>query len=170
MPRLAVLSDTHWREWNSTDPAAAKVDALLESGVDGIWHGGDVVEESVLRHLETFAPLTVVRGNCDRWFEREMPHAVVRKIDHVTLAMIHGWDLPLDHIPTVVKAFPNDVDVIIHGHTHRRRNEVFRRDDGSVVTVLNPGSVSSPRGGEAGGLVELRIDGKDWDYRFLHLA
>lgn len=170
MQRIAVMSDTHWRRWDPEDPAAAELDALLAGGFDAVWHGGDVVEEQVLLHLETYAPLTVVRGNCDRWFEREVPHAVVRKIEEITVAMIHGWDLPLEHLPTVVKTFPEEVDIIIHGHTHRRRRDTLTRTDGRTVTVVNPGSVSSPRGGETAGLAELLIDGKEWEYRVLHLT
>lgn len=171
MVRLAVLSDTHWKSWDSSESSAHQIDTLLSQGAfDGVWHAGDVVDESILRHLEQFAPVTVVKGNCDRWFERVLPHRVVEKIEQVKVGMIHGWDIPLDHLPTVVRSFPEDVDIIIHGHTHRRREQSFERPDGSRVTVINPGSVSSPRGGETAGLGELRIDGEQWEYRALHLS
>lgn len=170
MHRIAVLSDTHWHRWDPDNPLAAGVDAYLAGGVDAVWHGGDVVEDQVLAHLESYAPLTVVRGNCDRWFPRELPHSVIREIEGVTVAMIHGWDLPLEYLPSVVKAFSDNVEIIIHGHTHRRRRDTYTRPDGRLVTVINPGSVSSPRGGETAGLGELTIDGAQWEYRSLHLT
>lgn len=165
MQRIAVLSDTHWNGWNSGDPYTVKLVETLKTGFDAIWHGGDVVSSDVLDALEAVAPLTVVKGNCDSFLGRPLPHAVVETVEGVRIAMTHGWDLPLEHPPTVVQRFPPDVRLIIHGHTHRRRQEDYTRPDGSVVTLLNPGSVSSPRGGETPGMAELVIDGEGFQYR-----
>ena len=165
MASLAVISDTHWRRWDPENESVAGLESLLEQGFDGIWHGGDVVDLSILEKLESYAPVVVVKGNCDSFFGRNLPHSVVESVEGVKIGMIHGWDIALDHLPSVAGAFPNDVDLIIHGHTHRRRREVLERPDGSLVTVINPGSVSSPRGGETPGYGILRVEGTSWEYQ-----
>jgi len=158
------MSDTHWNRWDPSDPYTAQLMKRLEGGFDAIWHAGDVVESSVLEALEGYCRVVCVKGNCDSYLSRHLPHAVIESVERVKVAMTHGWDLPLDHAPTVVGRFPEDVQLIIHGHTHRHREQEFVRADGSRVTILNPGSVSSPRGGETAGMAELIIDGDYWEY------
>lgn len=167
LTRIAVISDTHWNSWDLAEAAA--LISFLKSGFDQIWHAGDVVDESVLEGLEHFAPVIAVKGNCDTFMGRLLPHAVRRKVGEVELAMIHGWDLPLDHLQTVVGRFGDETDIIIHGHTHRRRNQRWMRPGGGEVTVINPGSVTSPRGGETRGVGVLEIDGAEWSYEALSL-
>lgn len=164
MQRIAVVSDTHWDLWDPADPFAEAMMAGLSKGYDAIWHAGDVVHETVLVALETIAPVVCVKGNCDRYFARELPHAVRRQIDSVWVGMIHGWDLPLDHAPSIVERFPEHTELIIHGHTHKRRYEQFMAPWGAC-TIINPGSISLPRGGEEPGFGELVVNGPAWSYR-----
>lgn len=164
MRRLAIVSDTHWSRWEAQDLLAqALTQRLRQGGYHEIWHAGDVVDESVLVALEAFAPVVCVKGNCDRFFARDLPHAVRRPVEDLQLGMIHGWDLPLDHAPSVIQSFPVPTAIIIHGHTHRERCEEISTDHGPVV-LLNPGSVSSPRGGGEPGFGELVINGSSWSY------
>lgn len=169
MQRLAIISDTHWNVWDPSNPEVLRFQVAMMGGYDQIWHGGDVVDGSVLEALEGLAPVRCVKGNCDSFMGRNLPHSVVETVEQVKIAMIHGWDLPLDHAPTVAARFADDVRVIIHGHTHRRRDQEVTRADGSKVTLINPGSVSSPRGGEQPGYGELLIDGSEWVYRSVTL-
>lgn len=165
MQRLAVISDTHWDLWDPTDPYAEALLRQLEGiGVQEIWHAGDVIHETVLQALEEIAPVVCVKGNCDSFFARQLPHAVRRQVEGVGLGMIHGWDLPLDHAVSIVERFPAQTEVVIHGHTHRRRYEEVPTAWG-VCTIINPGSVTSPRGGEEPGFGELVINGPVWSYR-----
>jgi putative phosphoesterase len=161
------MSDTHWSSWNPSDKQAAQLIETLESGFDQIWHAGDIVDLSVLEALERFCPVLAVKGNCDGFMGRHLPHSVIETVEQVKIVMIHGWDLPLDHAQTVVNRFPEDTELIIHGHTHRRRHQEYSREDGSVVTILNPGSVSSPRGGETPGMAELVIHETYWEHRVI---
>lgn len=166
MKKILVLSDTHWSKWEPSEPSSEKLLSVLVKGkYDFIFHGGDVVDSSVLEMLETFAPVFCVKGNCDSFVDRNLPHTVVETIESVKIAMIHGWDLPLDHTPTLVDRFADDVDIVIHGHTHRKRYQEWTRPDESKVTLLNPGSLSSPRGGETAGYGELIVDDDNWDYK-----
>ena len=167
MKRIAVMSDTHWGSWEPERESTAQLISALEAGYDEIWHGGDVVCAEVLEQLESFCPVVVVKGNCDGGVSRSLPHAVIETIEDVRIGMIHGWDVPLGHTAALVERFPSDVDIIIHGHTHLRRQEEFTGDRDKPVTILNPGSVSSHRGGETPGMAELVINGKEWDYRII---
>lgn len=164
MRRLAILSDTHWDRWESDDPfAEALLRQLNQKEYHALWHAGDVVHDSVLEALEAIAPLLCVKGNCDTFFARTLPHTVYRQVEGVQIGMIHGYDLPLDHAASLRARFPEAIDIIIHGHTHRRRFEESCNEHG-LCTIINPGSVTSPRGGEAPGFGELVVNGPVWSY------
>ena len=169
MKKIAVMSDTHWSDWDNSDPITQKLIEYLRAGYDQIWHAGDVTGGEVLETLEAIYPVVCVKGNCDQFLYRHLPHAVTETIEEVKVGMIHGWDLPLGHAPTVVSRFAADVDIVIHGHTHLRRRQEVTNAEGRKVTILNPGSVSSPKGGETPGFGELAIDGALWEYRGLSL-
>ena len=113
--------------------------------------------------LGSFGPVVCVKGNCDRFLYRQLPHSVAEELEQVKVGMIHGWDLPLDHVSTVKSRFATDIDIIIHGHTHQRRFQELGGDH--PTTIINPGSVSSPRGGETPGYGVLVIDGDKWSYQ-----
>ncbi len=164
MQKIAILSDTHWDSWAPTLPSARALMQALQKGYHQIWHAGDVVDESVLVALEEIAPVLCVKGNCDTFFGRTLPHTVHRTLENVSVGMIHGWDLPLDHAFAVVERFPDFTQVIIHGHTHKQRFEEIATPHG-LCAIINPGSVTSPRGGETPGFGELVINGPVWSYR-----
>ena len=56
--RIGILSDTHGLLRPQVLPAL--------KGVDRILHLGDVGKLSILKELETIAPVTAIRGNVDR--------------------------------------------------------------------------------------------------------
>lgn len=124
--RVGLVSDTH----------GTLSDAVIEAltGVDAIIHAGDVCAADVLWALEAVAPVTAVAGNCDR-------------------GPIPGWDLPLVVRVTIggvrflaihdfgdLGPIPEDVDVVVCGHSHKPREEWHGR-----VLVVNPGSASQRR-------------------------
>ena len=118
--RIFVLADTH-------DRLPANIEALAE-GADEIWHLGDVCASSVLETLVRIGPpVTVVRGNCDSDFE--WPLIIDLKRNGVRFRLVH---IPPDRAP-------ENIDVLLHGHTHVPRNE---RCEG--VLFLNPGCVTRP--------------------------
>ncbi len=122
--RIAVISDTH-------DDMPRRLPSKLRSA-DEIWHLGDVVESYILADLEALeVPLRVVLGNCDynpAWSET------------LTLEP-EGVLCHLVHIPP--RKAPAGIQLLLHGHTHMPRDYT----DALGVRWLNPGSVSSPRGG-----------------------
>ncbi len=136
--RIFVLADTH-------NHLPANLEALA-GGADEIWHLGDVCAPSLLQVIERIGPpVTVVRGNCDSHIE--WPLIVDLKRNGVRFRLVH---IPPDDAP-------ENVDVVLHGHTHVARNE---RCDG--VLFLNPGCVTRPNRGSPASVANLEIgpDGK----------
>ena len=138
--RVFVLADTHNR-------LPERVIGMAK-GADEIWHLGDVCTESILDELRAIGPrLTVVRGNCDSNFDWPLVIDLNRS----------GLKFRLQHIPP--DRPPDDVNILLHGHTHVPRHE--RR--GSVL-FLNPGCVTRANQGAPPSVAWLEIaQGKiDW--------
>src|SRR5215472_5202849 len=135
--RILVLADTHNR-------LPEKVEELAK-GADEIWHLGDVCAEMILDELHAIGPrVMVVRGNCDSNFEWPLVVDLVRD----------GLKFRLQHVAP--DRPPDDVDVLLHGHTHVPRNERRGR-----VLFLNPGCVTRPNQGAPPSVAWLEItDGK----------
>ena len=133
MTKILVLADTHDRLPSSV--------STLAKGADEIWHLGDVCAEKIVDELRAIGPpVTVVRGNCDSNNAWPLVVDLVRG----------GLKLRLQHIPP--ERVPNNVDVVLHGHTHVPRNE--RR---SGVLFLNPGCVTRPNRSAAQSVAWLEI-------------
>jgi putative phosphoesterase len=136
--RVFVLADTH-------DKLPDKV-VKLARNVDEIWHLGDVCAESILAELRAIGPpVTVVRGNCDSNYEWPLVVDLARG----------GLKFRLQHIPP--ERPPENIDVVLHGHTHVPRNQ----KRGGVL-FLNPGCVTRPNQGAPASVAWLEIgdDGK----------
>ncbi|HKB91284.1 MAG TPA: metallophosphoesterase family protein [Opitutaceae bacterium] len=132
--RIAVLADTH-------DRYPSKLPERLKTA-DEIWHLGDVCDPTTLTEFEALGkPLRVVHGNnddCPRWpmelrLERE------------------GLRFLLVHIPPTKP--PLGVDVVLHGHTHVPRDELFQG-----IRWLNPGCITRPNRGAPPSYAWLTID------------
>ena len=135
---IFVLADTHDRLPGNM--------SILAKGSDEIWHLGDVCAETILDELRALGPpVTMVRGNCDSNNKWPLVVDLVRS----------GLKFRLQHIPP--NRPPDDVDVVLHGHTHMPRNE--KRGN---VLFLNPGCVTRPNRGARPSVAWLEIsnDGK----------
>ena len=139
--RIFVLADTHNRL-----PASV---GKMAKDADEIWHLGDVCAEAILDELRAIGPpVVVVRGNCDGNFAWPLVLDLVRG----------GLKFRLQHLPP--DRPPDDVDVLLHGHTHVPRNERRGR-----VLFLNPGCVTRPNRGSPPSIAWLGVaDGKiSWE-------
>jgi putative phosphoesterase len=131
--RILVLADTH-------DHLPANLDTLA-TGVNEIWHLGDVCAPALLKKIRAIGPpVTIVRGNCDS--ENTWPLVVNLKRLGVRFRLVH---IPPPRLVT-------DADVVLHGHTHVPRDEV--RDG---VRFLNPGCVTRPNRGAPASVAHLVI-------------
>jgi putative phosphoesterase len=135
--RLLGLADTHNRLPESVTEMA--------QSADEIWHLGDVCAETILDELRAIGPrVIVVRGNCDG--NSEWPLVLDLALGGLKIRLQH---VPPDHPP-------DDVDLLLHGHTHVPRNESRGR-----VLFLNPGCVTRPNRGSPPSVAWLEIaDGK----------
>jgi hypothetical protein len=130
---IFVMADTHNR-------LPEKVKEIAKNA-DEIWHLGDVCAESLLDELRALGRhVTVVRGNCDSNYEWPLVIDLSRG----------GLKFRLQHIPP--DHLPDNVDVVLHGHTHVPRNE--RRGG---VLFLNPGCVTRANQGAPPSVAWLRI-------------
>ncbi len=132
--RIAVIADTH-DHYPSGFPARL-------TAADEIWHLGDVCEPEVLFEFEQLGkPLQVVLGNNEA--HNLWPLSLVLERE--------GWRFLLVHIPP--RHAPAGVQIVLHGHTHRPRDET----DSAGVRWLNPGCISHPRSGEPASFAWLTL-------------
>jgi predicted phosphodiesterase len=116
MLRLGLIGDTQGRY---------RVEVLLDvvrqcfAGVDEVWHVGDWQEEAVLAGLQALGkPLTVVNGNAPD--DPHYPERVQRQLEGLEVGMVH-------RPPKRGDAWAEALDLCIHGHTHRWRDETIGR-------------------------------------------
>ena len=142
---IFVLADTHNRLPQTLSEMA--------KSADEIWHLGDVCAESILDEVRAIGPrVTVVRGNCDSNPNWPLVVDLVRG----------GLKLRLQHVPP--DHSPNDVDVVLHGHTHVPRHE--RR---GKVLFLNPGCVTRANQGAPPSVAWLEIEDGKLNWRLVPL-
>ena len=143
--KIFVLADTHNK--------LPQVVVNLARKADEIWHLGDVCEPTITDDLGAIGPpLTVVRGNCD--WNTEWPLVIDLSRS--------GLKFRLQHIPPEV--VPDDVDVVLHGHTHVPRNE----KRGGVL-FLNPGCVTRPNRGSPRSVAWLEITDREIKWSLVEL-
>lgn len=123
MTLLGLLSDSH----DHAALVAVVASFFRERRVDLVFHLGDVMDPATLAPLEGL-PLVVVRGNNDD--EPSWPWTWTQEFSDVRVGATHG------HHRGALARLVADCDVVLHGHTHRRRADV---EDGTLV--VNPGAL-----------------------------
>ena len=151
MTIVGVISDTHRRLDSAAFNALADCDHII--------HAGDIGDPSILRELQTLAPVTAVLGNND--FD-EYGKSVGRYA-HLT---VDGVKFLVAHYPRDVRisAFgsgalaPGDPipDICVHGHTHVPKLE-YGKEARPAQYVLCPGSASFPRNGSSRSIAKVEI-------------
>lgn len=150
---VGLISDTHGRLSEGVHD--------VFKGVDYIIHAGDIGAPSILWELESIAPTFAVLGNNDY---ANMYGSTVREFLTPTIG---GLKLYITHYRHIAEDFAHkgEYKLIIHGHTHLRRDEII-----GSTRLINPGSASRPRNGEEKSCALLRIeDGAATFVRFVHL-
>ena len=145
--RLGIISDTH-----GTLPAEVHD---IFSKVDRIVHAGDIGDEDIIIELETIAPLTAVFGNTDGFDVRNKVQREAKfELDGLYFTVTHGDQFGQPSARALRQAYP-EADVLIYGHTHKAFLELIDK----TVTVMNPGSASSPRGDDlpSVGIMETEV-------------
>lgn len=121
---LGLVSDSH-----DNVALCEKVAAFFrERHVDQVFHLGDVTGEDALAAFDGL-PLVTLRGNNDDELPR-LPTTWQQEFAGVKVAATHG------HLRDEMTRLMADADVLLHGHTHRRRAE----REGTCL-VVNPGAL-----------------------------
>jgi putative phosphoesterase len=144
--KIGVISDTHGLLRPEVVTALA--------GVEQILHLGDVGKASILKNLSRIAPVTAVRGNCDReGVCGELPETEVALVADRYVYMLH--DLSKLHLDPVAGKFA----AVLFGHSHVPN---FYRRKG--VLYFNPGSCGPRRPGLPVSVGLLTV-GKNGDFK-----
>jgi len=148
---IGVISDTH----GLLRPEILKV----FKGCRHIVHAGDIGDPHIIDELSKIAPVTAVRGNCDRdGWAYGFPKTETVRIGDIHFYLLHDLN-QLDLNPKAA-----GFDAVISGHTHR---PLLEHRDG--VIYLNPGSAGPKRFTLPAGAARLRVEGKSIDVEFIKL-
>ncbi len=146
MTRLLVVSDTHGRleRVPAMQARAGKIDALLHLGD----YGGDGERIASLFG----APYLAVRGNCD--FFSDLPVSRIATYENASLLLTHG-DAYVTDTQMVREAEDARCKAVLFGHSHMPKLTASGH-----ILLINPGSLSLPRGGYPPSFCVLTIDGE----------
>lgn len=132
--RFGVISDTH----GQLDPKELKA----FSGVDRIFHAGDIGRDAVLKALQQIAPVTAIRGNNDLESPlKRLPSLEIFGVDGRAILLIHDvndYFKPTEKVRRQLEG--TDPDIIIAGHSHKG---MIDRKEG--VIYFNPGGAGPRR-------------------------
>lgn len=136
--RILIISDTHGYLSN-----AYRLINEIKDNIDVIIHCGDVIEDA--DNIKARYPkirVYSVRGNCD--YGSAVPNEDIFTIDgkrfFVTHGDMYGVNWNIDRL--CYKGSEVCADVCLYGHTHIPKIDNYRG-----MIILNPGSISAPRGG-----------------------
>ncbi len=120
-------------------------------------HAGDVGKPAVIDALRARAPLTVIRGNVDRWAD-DLPDTEILRFEGRLIYVIH--DVNAIDLDPAASGF----DVVVSGHSHRPK---IVEADG--VLYVNPGSAGPRRFRLPVALARLRVSDAGLDARIVEL-
>jgi uncharacterized protein len=136
--QIAVISDTHLPRGNRRLPEECV--ARLQAA-DMVVHAGDLMRLSVLRELESYAPVIAVHGNVDDAEVRDaLPAVASLETGGATIAVLHDAGPAQGRLARMRRRFPES-DAVIFGHSHLPLHEQAR--DG--FQIFNPGSPTERR-------------------------
>ena len=135
--RIGVISDTHATSFAGV--ADRILVALAE--VDLIIHAGDFVSRDVLDGLKRLGEVKAVRGNMDSdELKQILPEKELLVIGGRRIGITHGSGSPYG-IEDRVRGMFEDVDVIVYGHSHQCKNEIYKG-----ILFFNPGQARTSFG------------------------
>jgi hypothetical protein len=139
--RIALIADTH----DALGKVLLTARRLRAEGVETVLHAGDVTGAEILRLLEDF-DVWVTWGNMDTnpnlgaiagslFGLGRMDRVHYLTLEGKRIALLHGDDRRL--LQRLIQS--GEHDYVIHGHTHKPRDE---RVQGT--RVINPGALGGP--------------------------
>lgn len=142
--RIGIVSDTHGLLRQEV------IEGLR--GVDHIIHAGDIDDKSVIEGLEKIAPVTVVRGNADKEWAKDIPESVTLDFLDNIIYLIHNKGK--------ITQLPAEVSIVIYGHSHK-----YSLVEKEGVVWFNPGCCGKRRPGQEISYAILEVNGRE-DFEF----
>ena len=143
--KILVVSDSH-SDYDSLDRLYN-----MYPNMDLYLHAGDSEQDEF-----SIKPFISVRGNCDHYYDFQNYFVIPSPIGNIYV----------QHYPQISKSVINEhnVKVVIHGHTHTRRNEWI-----NGILYINPGAISFARDKYDGSYAILTIENNDIEVKFYTL-
>jgi len=156
--KIGIVSDSH----GLVDRLRLALDMFASRGVQAVVHCGDLGTQACLEALaEPGVPAYAVGGNVDvevgnpddsgaGLFRPTEVAGVTFAWESVTFPVAAGTSVAVTHghDPLVFARLVNDHanQFLLHGHTHRQRNECLEREGSAgPVYIINPGALNKPR-------------------------
>lgn len=152
--QIGVVSDTH----NNLNNIDKIISFFNKEVISLVIHTGDITNAKSLKEFSKLnSKLIGVYGNNDR-NEIGIKEAVAKYKfqfqEPPNLLNLCNRNIAIFHEPESIDDFledKNDIDVVLHGHTHRYRNEII-----NGVLFFNPGeSAGMVKGSNAIGILDL---------------
>ena len=149
--KFLVISDTH----RDVSRAVNIIDSI-SSVIDGVIHCGDLAEDAKYlehKYRESGLEFHYVRGNCDFTNSAELEKVV--ELDGYRVMITHGHiqDVNFTLSKLAYRGMELGADVVLFGHTHIPVVEEY-----NDMIIMNPGSLTRPRGGSKSNYGILKID------------
>ena len=152
--KVLVVSDSH-RDTQSV------IDVIEKEKPEMLIHLGDLETDTseIEKAMQVpVHPCIFIRGNCDGYERNLKPVAVFDLCGHRFFCTHgHSQGVYMSYDNLIYSAEENDCDIALFGHIHQPVDETF-----GDVRILNPGSISRPRGGSRKSYIvmELSEDGE----------
>ncbi|MBW1987907.1 MAG: metallophosphoesterase family protein [Deltaproteobacteria bacterium] len=135
MVTIGVISDTHL--YRPSKELSRLVTDGPFSGVDMVFHSGDIVKLSVLDALAPKEVVAVAGNMDDHDVAVNLPDKRIVEVEGFLIGITHGRG-PREGLEARVAAIFTGVSAICYGHSHTPANHVK-----NGVLLFNPGSFSS---------------------------
>lgn len=146
---IGIISDTHIPHFKKLPGSIWEHFANVEL----IIHAGDLSVLSVIKELETIAPVMAVQGNVE---EDEVIHTLPFKreimVGHCRIGIVHILGDSHNREKIARQEFPH-TRVVVYGHSHIPWNE-----DRNGLLLFNPGSATDRRRQEKCSIGLLQVD------------
>lgn len=149
--KLLVISDTH-RNLSKV----YRVINDIQKHIDGVIHCGDITDDvDILKSQYKDIQFYNVRGNCD--YYSGVPDEQIFVIGGKKIFATHGHNYGVNYNidRLCYRAMEIGADVCLYGHTHIPLIENY-----NGIVILNPGSLSAPRGGSKPSYGIITIEGE----------
>ncbi|MDB3976663.1 YfcE family phosphodiesterase [Gammaproteobacteria bacterium] len=151
---VGVVSDTH----NNLKNIEQIISLFNNEEITSVIHTGDITNSKSLEKFSALdADLIGVYGNNDRNEVGLEDIAIQNNFlfqEPPSLISLCDKNIAIFHEPDVISSFLSenkDIDIVIHGHTHRYRHEIV-----NDVLLFNPGeSAGMQKGKNAIGIINL---------------